>query len=289
MAIAAVFSGCCFVVPLLVLLITAVQLLLPMTLRQQKRTFALNEFFRAWSASEVYVAAVYVAALQMAQVSGFILKSADGGCTSVVATLIHYFPMFGAVIDPAPGTNQCFIIEAQPRRGLFVLMCAVALAFVTVHSVQVLSQRAIKKRYENLAANPEEENQLTADDGIEVPELTADTVRDYPPARLSYITANAQPEAVVQKEAEPSAPQQPLRAVAAMWALRHVIAATKTDAQPIRNAGAPESCAADDESSAKYVDEKVSAAALQMKEEKLRMQERATQENLRSSRATPEP
>ena len=273
-AIAAVFSGCCFVIPLLVLLITAVQLLLPMTLRQQKRAFALNEFFRAWSASEVYVAAVYVAALQMAQVSGFILKSADGGCTSVVETLIRYFPMFGAVIDPAPGTNQCFIIEAQPRRGLFVLMCAVALAFVTVHSVQVLSQRAIKKRYEHLAANPEEENQLAANDGIEVPELTADTVRDYPPARLSYITAKAQPETVVQKEPEPSAPHQPLRAVAAMWALRHVIAATKTDTQPICTAGAPESCAADDESSVNNVEQ-------QMKAERLRMQERATQEELR--------
>ena len=147
--IAGIYGCFSFVVPLLVLLTTVVQLLAPMTLRQQKRALVISEALSAWSALKVFVMAVYVGALQMAQVSGFIL---DGPCRSLndyIIPALQYGILPESIVDPRPHTNQCFIIEAQPRTGVYVLMAASFLSFLTVHCIGKLSKAAIVARFEH--------------------------------------------------------------------------------------------------------------------------------------------
>jgi len=146
--IAGVYGCFCFVVPLLVLLFAAVQLLVPMTLHQQKRLFVISEALRAWSALEVFILAVYVGALQMSQVSGFILDGPCRNLNSVINPALKYGLIPDSIVDPQMHTNQCFIIEAQPRSGIYVLVAAATLSCITVRRIASLSEMVIRARYE---------------------------------------------------------------------------------------------------------------------------------------------
>ena len=155
--IAAVYGSFCFLVPLTVLVTGGVQLLLPMTLRQQRRVALISEGLRAWSALEVFVVSVGVTMLQLAPVSGMIL---NGACKIVAGTVrpaLQYGMLDVSLFDPKMGTNECFIIEAgtlpagvlpQPS-GIWLLIAAAVLSSFTNRWISSLTERAIKHRFEN--------------------------------------------------------------------------------------------------------------------------------------------
>jgi hypothetical protein len=147
--IACVYGMFCLVVPLAVLAVAGVQLLAPMTLRQQKRLAHLSEGLRAWSALEVFVVAVYVSMLQLSQVSGLILNEACRAVTKFIEPAIQYGLVDVSHFDARKHTNECFIIEAGTLDGIYVLLAAAALSSLTNRQITMLSARAMRERYES--------------------------------------------------------------------------------------------------------------------------------------------
>jgi hypothetical protein len=146
--IAAIYGSFCFIVPLAVLATGCVQLLCPMTLREQKRAALVSEALRAWSALEVFVVAVYVTMLQLAPVSNMILEKACHLLTPGIDPMIQYGVVDASLFSQNAHVNECFVIEAGHLDGIYVLIAAAALSSFTVRWISSLSERAIRMRFE---------------------------------------------------------------------------------------------------------------------------------------------
>jgi len=187
--ITAIYGCFSFVVPLLVLLTSTIQLLASMTVRQHEHLLVVSEALSAWSAVEVFVAAVYVGALQMAQVSGFILDHPCKSLNGYIVKALQYGIVPESIVNPRPHTNECFIIEALPREGIYVLMSAAVASFLAVRCTNRLSKRAVLARVQQQDKFSAEHVQ----NGLVSPMLTDES---RPLASLCHNTASCA-EAVV--------------------------------------------------------------------------------------------
>ena len=137
--IAVVYVSFAFLVPLAVLLLMVAQWVLPMTLRAQKRLYTTVEALTAWSALEVFMAAIIVAMLEIGQVSGFIVGKNCDGITDWLGDLVTY-----GLLDPSDVT--CFLIEADIQAGMWVLGLASLCSMITNRTVNKLAHEAILDR-----------------------------------------------------------------------------------------------------------------------------------------------
>jgi hypothetical protein len=125
-SIAGIFLLCAVIVPGLQLLGLAFIWIVPLTLKNQKRTFLVMEAISAWSYLEVYIIAVSVAVLQMGQISAEMAKPICGDLE----------PTFKLLSDMGlleKINANCFTVNSGIEMGTYVLLGGVV-------SLNVLTQ-----------------------------------------------------------------------------------------------------------------------------------------------------
>jgi hypothetical protein len=137
--IAFVYLAFALLVPLALLVIAAVQWLLPVTLHTQKRLEMWREALSNWSALEVFVSSIGVALLEIGMVSGFIV----GRNCNAVKKWLGDFVTYGLLDEQ---DNTCFLIEANACSGMVVLALASFVTMVTLRTVNMLNMDAMYDR-----------------------------------------------------------------------------------------------------------------------------------------------
>lgn len=114
-SIAGIFLMCAVIVPFLQLLGLLLIWIVPMSLKNQKRAFLLNEALSAWQYLEVYLIAICVAVLQMGQISAEMAKPICGDLE----------PTFDLLTDMGlleEVNANCFTVNSGIDIGTFILL-----------------------------------------------------------------------------------------------------------------------------------------------------------------------
>jgi hypothetical protein len=117
-SIAGIFMLCAVIVPGLQLLGLVFIWMVPLSLKNQKRTFLVMEAISAWSYLEVYIIAVSVAVLQMGQISAEMAKPICGDLE----------PTFKLLTDMGlleEVNANCFTVNSGIEMGTYVLLVGV--------------------------------------------------------------------------------------------------------------------------------------------------------------------
>ena len=114
-SIAGIFLLCAVIVPFLQLLGLLVMWVVPLSLKNQKRAFLLNESLSAWQYLEVYIIAICVAVLQMGQISAEMAKPICGDLEPTFALLTDM-----GLLDEV--NSNCFTINSGIEMGTYVLL-----------------------------------------------------------------------------------------------------------------------------------------------------------------------
>ena len=119
-----VFASCVILIPISQVFLTMALWLVPLTLKQQKILFYVNDILSAWAGLEVFVAAIIASALNIERFAGFMV---GGGCKDVDRILRDFAVPMGLVEE---GEATCFSVTAFFDNPGFLILCLAVLASV---------------------------------------------------------------------------------------------------------------------------------------------------------------
>ena len=143
-----------FIVPLCNYIVLIIMWTVPMRLRFQKKFFFASEILSSWSATEVYIIATVVAALEIGDISKQIIGDACDPLNPI-------FQLLNELDILETKDMLCFEVGASIQFGAYILLGASILAIISTQIITTLAEAAIEDRENRVKGETHDQATMT--------------------------------------------------------------------------------------------------------------------------------
>lgn len=132
-------------VPILQVWVLVRQWLAPLSQKGRRRVHVAIECLAAWQYVEVYIVSLIITSWQIGSVSNFMVNNYCSSLSPTLSSMAYY-----GIIDPADA--QCFRVEAQVEKGVYVLIvAAIFLGWINQFITKAAQQRDEEEKRAHLS------------------------------------------------------------------------------------------------------------------------------------------